>query len=369
MNIGFDGKRATQNLTGLGNYSRYLIRLLTNFDPRNNYLVYTLRKPAAELAIPGALYRYPGKRFLKSYWRSKSVVKDLLRDKIDLFHGLSNEIPMGLKSAGIPSVVTIHDLIFIRYPEYYSFINRAIYRLKFKHAALQADKIIAISKQTKNDLVRFFGVREEKIEVVYQDCDTIFHQVIAPSSKAEIKAKYKLPDKYILNVGTIEQRKNLMLIVRTLVKVADIHLVVVGRETKYSQQVKQFIKENKLTGRTHFLHDVDYLDLPAIYQQADLFIYPSRFEGFGIPVVEALHSGVPVIAAKGSCLEEAGGPESIYVDPDDEMELAEQIESILQNEEKRIFMVNAGREYLNKFNSIRISEQLIQLYQNVINNA
>ena len=121
--------------------------------------------------------------------------------------------------------------------------------------------------------------------------------------------------------------------------------------------------------RVHFLKNVAYPDLPAIYQQADLFIYPSRYEGFGIPIVEALHSGVPVIAAKGSCLEEAGGPQSIYVDPDDELALAAQIKVILKNDEQRMNMVTAGREYLNKFDSKRISGQLIQLYKNVINYA
>lgn len=369
MNIGFDGKRATHNLTGLGNYSRYLIRLLTTFYPKNNYLIYTFKKPLAELAVQGAIYKFPGKNFLKSYWRSKGLIKDLIRDKVDVFHGLSNEIPFGLKSAGIPSVVSIHDLIFIRYPQYYSFIDRAIYKFKLRYAVMQANKIIAISKQTKNDLIEFLGVREEKIDVIYQNCDTIFHRVVPSSLMAEIKEKYRLPDNYILSVGTIEERKNLMLIVKALVLVADIQLVVVGRETSYSQMVRQFIKENRLQDRVHFLQKVAYLDLPAIYQQAELFIYPSRFEGFGIPVVEALHSGIPVIAAKGSCLEEAGGPDSIYVDPDDEQELAASIKSVLENNEKRIYMVSAGREYLNKFESKQISEQLIQLYQNVITHA
>jgi glycosyltransferase involved in cell wall biosynthesis len=109
--------------------------------------------------------------------------------------------------------------------------------------------------------------------------------------------------------------------------------------------------------------------LPAIYQQAEVFIYPSRFEGFGIPIVEAMHSGIPVIAAKGSCLEEAGGPETIYVSPDDDFDLAAQIKSIMEGSEKRLKMINSGRQYLEKFNGKRISDQTMNLYQNVINNA
>ena len=178
MKIGFDGKRATQNFTGLGNYSRYLIGLLAKFHPQNQYIIYALNSPSSEIAIPQVEYKYPKTTLLKSYWRSYGIVKTLVQNKIDLFHGLSNEIPFGLKKR-VPSVVTIHDLIFIRYPEYYSLVDRVIYQLKFRHAALQADKIIAISQQTKHDLVHYFGIKEDKVEVIYQDCDPIFLQPVS----------------------------------------------------------------------------------------------------------------------------------------------------------------------------------------------
>lgn len=369
MKIGFDGKRTTQNLTGLGNYSRYIIRLLAKLHPENNYIIYALKSPSQDSAITGAEYQYPNEKIIKSYWRSYGVVKDLAKQKIDLFHGLSNEIPYGLKKEGIPSVVTIHDLIFLRFPGYYSFINRIIYKIKFRYAALHADKVIAISQQTKKDLVEYFGINEDRIEVIYQNCDPIFHQKISQTHRDTIIKKYHLPVKYLLNVGTIEERKNLMLIVKALRQIENAHLVVVGKETSYTKKVKDFITENKLAERVHFLKNVAHADLPAIYQQAELFIYPSRFEGFGIPIIEALHSGLPVIAAKGSCLEEAGGPGSIYVDPDDDAELAKQIKDILENSEKKAKMMSAGRLYLEKFEDKKIADQLIQLYKNVIDNA
>lgn len=369
MKIGFDGKRATQNLTGLGNYSRYLIGLLTKFHPQNQFYIYALRSTPPELSIAGVEYYYPGKQLIKSYWRSFGIVKTLLKDKIEIFHGLSNEIPFGLKTAGIPAVVTIHDLIFLRYPQFYSIADRLIYKFKFRYAALHSDRIIAISKQTQQDLVYYFGIDENKIEVIYQDCDAVFQQEVAIEMRDEIKKKYQLPEKYLLNVGTIEERKNLMLIAKALLRIDNIHLVVVGKETEYTQTVKHFITQNDLTERVHFLSNVGRHDLPAIYQQAELFIYPSRFEGFGIPIVEALHSGLPVIAAKGSCLEEAGGPESIYIDPDDDFELANQIKCVIENKDKKIKMVNSGKQYLDKFKGKSISDQTMHLYQNVIDNA
>jgi glycosyltransferase involved in cell wall biosynthesis len=321
------------------------------------------------LKIRGVEYQYVGKQSIKSYWRSYGVIKNVVKDKIDLFHGLSNEIPYGLKKAGIPTVVTIHDLIFIRYPEYYPLLDRLIYRFKFRHAALKADKIIAISNQTKQDLIRFFGIKEDRIDIIYQNCDPVFHKMIIQEARNAIAQKYNLPEKYLLNVGTIEKRKNLMLIVKALREVDHIPLVVVGRETDYAGTVKEYIRQNKLTDRIIFLKNVTYTDLPGIYQQAEMFIYPSRFEGFGIPIIEAMHSGIPVIAAKGSCLEEAGGPDSIYVDPDDEKDLAKQIKNILENGEKKADMISSGREYLGKFEDKKIADQVIQLYQNIIDNA
>ncbi len=369
MKIGFDGKRTTQNLTGLGNYGRYILRLLKKFYPKNHYIIYALRTPCQNLAIDGAEYQYPEGKLIKSYWRSYGMVKDLVKQKIDLFHGLSNEIPYGLKKARIPSVVTIHDLIFIRYPQYYSFFDRAIYRFKFRYAALHADKVIAISHQTRQDIVQYFGIKEDRIDVIYQNCDPIFHQTISQAVRNKIIEKYRLPGKYLLSVGTIEERKNLMLIVKALTKIENIPLVVVGRETRYTKKVKDFITENKLAERVHFMQSVTHADLPVIYQQAEIFIYPSRFEGFGIPIIEALHSGVPVIAAKGSCLEEAGGPGSIYVDPDDDTELANQVREVLQNSDKKANMISAGRQYLEKFEDKKIADQILQLYKNVIDNA
>lgn len=369
MKIAYDGKRATQNLTGLGNYGRYIIRLLATFRPENKYIVYAVKPPRASLKLTDVHYKYAPPNSFRVYWRSYGIVKDLIKEKINLFHGLSNEIPFGLSRAGIRSVVTIHDLIFMRFPQYYPVIDRFIYTLKFKHAVLNADKVIAISEQTKNDIIAFFGVSESRIEVIYQNCDPIFYELLSPEVRCSTVKKYNLPTKYILNVGTIEERKNLLLIVKALTELDDLHLVVVGKKTKYTEKVESFISQNKLTDRVHFLQNVAYVDLPAIYQEAELFVYPSRFEGFGIPIIEALHSGIPVIAAKGSCLEEAGGPSSIYVNPDDHHELAAQLMDILGDDNKKAGMVAAGKEYVAKFQNEKISLQIQELYENILDNA
>ncbi|MEJ7779408.1 MAG: glycosyltransferase family 1 protein [Daejeonella sp.] len=369
MKIGFDGKRTTQNFTGLGNYSRYVIKLLTKFYPENRYSVYSLKPPAPGFQIPSVDYHYPARRFFKAFWRSYGIADDLKKDEIDLYHGLSNEIPFSLKKTGIPSVVTIHDLIFLRYPGYYPFIDRKIYEFKFSYAAANADKIIAISEQTKRDIMHYLGATEKNIEVVYQNCDPIFHRRISDEEKLCIREAYNLPASYLLNVGTIEERKNLILTVKALKGLKDIQLVVIGKETPYAKKVKEYIKSNGLANRVHFLQNVRHTDLPAIYQQAEVFIYPSKFEGFGIPIIEALHSGVPVIAATGSCLEEAGGPGSMYTDPENSEQLTCQIRELLNDHPKKRQMILDGYEHLKNFGDEKIAGQLTGLYRKILNNA
>ncbi len=369
MKIGFDGKRITKNFTGLGNYSRFIVQILADYYPNNQYSVFSPSKPKGDLHFSKSSsisFYYPKKQFLKSIWRSFGIVKDLKNEKINLYHGLSNEIPFGLKTSNIASVVTIHDLIFYRYPHYYPLIDRKIYEFKVRYACKHADKIIAISEQTKRDLINFYNLDEAKIEVIYQNCDPSFCTPFSAIEKNRIKESYQLPDEYLLNVGTIERRKNALLIVQALRSLdSKIHLVLIGKETPYSQIVKNYVEANDLKDRVHFLKNVSFKDLPGIYQNAKIFIYPSEFEGFGIPIVEAISSGVPVIAATGSCLEEAGGPGSIYVNPKNSVELAKQIQILLNNKEKREKMILAGYEYIKNFTNQKIAEKLINLYQKI----
>lgn len=370
MKIGYDAKRAFLNNTGLGNYSRWLIKAMAQNYPGNDYYLYTTKVKKNSRAdflkqFPNIITITPVGKLIKSWWRSKGVVEDLKRDKIDVYHGLSHEIPIGIKEAGIKSVLTVHDLIFMHFPDQYGWLSRNIYFLKLKKSSQVADKILAVSQKTKDDLVSLLHINPSKIEVAYQGCDPSFRNVQTDEQKKQAGKKYDLPKKYILNVGTIEERKNLALIAKALPYIkTDIPLVVVGKQKKYFKQVKKFLEENKLQKKTIFLDKVDFADLPAIYQMASLFIYPSRYEGFGIPVLEAIVSGIPVIAAKGSCLEEAGGPGSIYIGPDDEQELAKQVDIILNDDTLRDKMIEKGHAHAKLFDDDKLADQLEKIYKN-----
>ena len=308
MKIGYDAKRAFLNNTGLGNYSRWLIKAMASYHPDNNYYLYTPHAKANSrlnfLKDNSNIHIVtPRSNLFTSLWRSNGIVTDLKRDGIQLFHGLSHELPLGIKQSGVKAVVTVHDLIFMRFPQQFGRINHWIYTAKIKYACRVADKIIAVSQKTKDDIIELLGISPEKIEVVYQGCNPAFGIEQTNEKKIAVKQKYNLPNQFILSVGTIEERKNLLLTVKALLSVNDsTPLVVVGKATPYTKKVKAFIAAHNLGNRVLFLHDVDFHDLPAIYQQATVFVYVSRYEGFGIPLLEAINCVTPVIAATGSCL-------------------------------------------------------------------
>lgn len=376
MKLAFDAKRITHNGTGLGNYGRFIVNALTDHFPENSYHLYSPDKGKEHLRTliteqENVMFHYPECSPLgvisKAWWRSRGIISDLKKEKPDLYHGLSNEIPFGLKKADIPSVVTIHDLIFVRYPQFYNPIDRLIYDFKFREACRLADKVIAVSEMTRQDIIRIYGIPEDKIDVVYQGCNDLFLRSIEPDKLQTVRDKYHLPDNFILNVGSIEQRKNILLIVKALKQSGrDIHLVAIGRRTPYTETVEQYVRENNLQGQVTLLSGVPTNDLPAFYRLASLFVYPSFFEGFGIPILEALHSGTPVIAATGSCLEEAGGPDSVYINPEDADELSEKINWILTTPSQAEHMRTAGKEYAKRFLSASIAQNMMDIYRKTI---
>lgn len=375
MRIGLDAKRAYNNFSGLGNYSRFVIKGLARYG-QEDLLCYT---PKTNLDLLNFVLsskvsiRYPQKWFHKkihSVWRGNWITKDFLNDKIDLYHGLSNEVPLGIKNTGVKSVVTIHDLIFERYPDYYKPLDRKIYRRKFQYAAQNADRVIAISQQTKQDLIQFYGVDESKIRIVYQDCSSNYYcDCIDDDNVKFIRKKYALNNEYLLCVGTLENRKNQKVLVEalSLLKNKDVELVLVGRATPYKDLIEETARKLGVASRIRIIHGIESRHLPALYLGAKLFCYPSEFEGFGIPILEALNSKVPVITGKGSCFEETGGNAATYVEQHDAKALSNNIEMLLEDEELRKNKINLGLEHAKSFRAEKVIPELIEVYKEVMN--
>ncbi len=374
MNIGFEAKRFFTNLTGLGNYSRFVIDALSTFHPDHQYILYSPRKGTPRdtqhvLIRPNISVVTPPKTYkllkASSLWRTWGISRHPSMQKLNIFHGLSHELPVGLPPH-IKKVVTVHDLIFLRYPQFYNQVDIWIYKSKLVYACQTADKIIAISQQTANDLVEFLEVDPQKIVVIYQGCHANFITSLSCEHVDAVKKKYRLPDEYLLNVGTVEPRKNLLQLVRALALMpaaSRIPLVVLGRHTPYFKTVVEEATRLGIHDKIIFMENVPFADFPAIYQAAKIFIYPSLFEGFGIPLVEAIESKVPVITSKGSCFSEAAGPAAQYVDPLNPQELTECILRVLSDEELQSRMKQACYVHVQRFRPDAIARELMNLYE------
>ena len=376
MIIGYDAKRVVSNTTGLGSYGRTLINSLCAQPNLADKLILYAPRYGNEalrsqlLHSPHIAFAYPPRGYfgaLRSLWRVCGMTSSLLRDGVELFHGLSGELPTGLKRTSIASVVTIHDLIFLRHPEYYHPLDVQIYRWKFHNACRQADRMIAISERTKQDIIHYGNFPEDKIDVVYQSCAKRFADEVDETTLQQVRERYALPQRFILNVGTIEERKNILLAVEALPLLPhDIHLVIVGRSTRYANAVLQRAKSIGVAARLHIFHGVTNKELPAIYHLADCFVYPSRYEGFGLPIIEAIQCGLAVAACTGSCLEEAGGDACLYVAPDDVSAMANALKQLLDNPQERAERIARSRQYITRFENNDIALQIKSVYQKTL---
>lgn len=372
MIIGFDAKRAFNNFTGLGNYSRTLIETLAKYYPENEYHLFTpkiIDHPRLDFiqSYPSVSVHFPTgfMRKIHPLWRSYFIANDILRENIGIFHGLSHELPLKIPE-NVKTVVTIHDLIHEHYPQFYPFIDRKIYSWKFKSACEKADVVVAISEATKQDIMDFYKIEDSKIKVIYQSCHPQFY-THTPLSILN-KNKHNLPKNYVLYVGTVNERKNLLGLVKSLQMVdnqLDIKLVVIGEGGDYFKKVRNYVLENRMESRVLFLSNIPFSDFPNIYRGAKALVLPSFQEGFGIPIIEALWSGCPVITSEGGCFPEAGGPDSIYINPHDSEAIAHAIEQVMTDASLRERMILRGGEYVQKFHEKRIGEEWERLYKSL----
>lgn len=376
MHIAFEAKRAFNNFTGLGNYSRFVIFSLKKHHPEQQYSLYTPKVSKRDEAtnfykenkditiLPSGLWKAGS---LKSAWRSKRIGKLAEKQKTDVFHGLSNELPSGLK-ASTKKIVTIHDLIFLRYPDFYPFVDRKIYAKKFKSACNKADEIIAISEQTKNDVIEFFDIDSSKINVVYQGVHPIYNQEVKTRRLLYLLDQYSLHQPYFLYVGSIEDRKNAKDLVQAFKLVLDqvkhdLLLLIVGKKTDYQKEVEKEINALRLGQSVRIYNNIPFTELPYLYKGAVASVYPSSFEGFGIPVLESLAVGTSVVTGNQSAMKEAGGKHALYADPKNHEELAAQMVKLADDNDFNEQLIKGVDSHLAQFSSKKIAGDLMDLYK------
>lgn len=372
MKIGFDAKRAFNNSTGLGNYSRWILRSFASQYPEHELYLFAPESNTDFFGIED-LYQNvniitpdsPLGKLFPSLWRTYSIANICNELELDIYHGLSNELPVGINQFNGKKVVTIHDLIFLRYPGYYNNIDKYIYKKKFQYSCQNANHIVAASQQTAADVSTYFNTETSKISVLYQNCDVRFRQSKADKySIDEVFKKYHIHSNYILTVGTIESRKNQLSLLKAFhqANIEHIQLVIVGKRTSYADELDAYISEWSLSDKVKVINDASFDDLPILYQSAVAFAYVSEFEGFGIPLLEAMNSQIPILSASTSSLNEVAGNAAIYCHPHDIVDMAIQLKTIVNDESTRKQLIINAKKQLEKFDNSKLMEQLLNIY-------
>lgn len=378
MILGFDAKRLFNNYTGLGNHSRTTIDILTEYFPGNAYRLYTPKVAENDVTRPylhkeQCVVKVPSGIMRGGLWRTFGLAEEAKADGVELFHGLSNELPVGIRRSGIPSVVTIHDVAFHTFKDMYHWQDRKIYDTKWRYAVKNADRIIAISECTKKDIIRFYGVDEKKIDVVYQPVNPRYYMPMDEGEATMIleSANFIPSSEYMLYVGSINSRKNLLGIVKAmelLPRDLQMPLIVVGAGREYKDVVLKYIKEHGMEHLFVFPSEItDGRVLQALYTKARMFVYPSFYEGFGLPIMEALLSGCPVVTSNVSCLPEAGGPFSLQADPTSAEDIRDKMQKVLTDDALASQMITEGRRWaMDTFHPEVLAKELMKVYEKVV---
>ena len=367
MILGYDAKRLFHNTSGLGNYSRTLLQDLRQNYPENKYHLFTpsLSKQPWTNAFLNEPFRVHKPEVKIWWWRSWSLPGSFPAG-LQLYHGLSHELPFTIHRSGVRSIVTIHDLIYRHFPQDFPKPDRIVYEQKIRYALQRAHHVVAISNHTLNDIQSHYHLSPDRISVIYQAVHPLFRQMPPQKSLDATKKRFGLPENYLLYVGAISHRKNLLLVLQALHadRRLDVPLVVIGKGKHYEQKCRQYVEANGLGKQVIWLGHVAPDQIPSLVKGASVVIYPSLYEGFGLPVLESIMLDVPVITTSESSLPEAGGQLAHYIRGRDPAELAERLHVVLGNQ--KVTDSLARKEHLSRFDPVSISRQWQDLYRKVI---
>jgi glycosyltransferase involved in cell wall biosynthesis len=357
MRIGFDAKRYFFNRTGLGNYSRGVVHALAQTFPKDEFVLFTPREPA-QMQLPENITHFAPKT-KNPLWRLSGVTQDAHKLGIDVFHGLSNELPWGLKSKKIVSVVTIHDVIFKRFPAYYKLPDRLLYDWKTKHALKTADRIVVTSQATAADLEYFYGIQASNCEVVFQPVQDQFYT----------KSTFQVPEvqPYFIYVSSFTGRKNHNILIEAFAKIkklTDHNLVLIGSAGETLPSIQNYIQHEKLEHRVKVIANASQDEVVAYMQQAAAFVYPSPFEGFGIPLAEAAVCGLPMAVSNIDVFQELAGNAARYFHPNKAEEIADAMLALTRLEE--LTDQNISRQsLLDKIQPAQVAAHQMKVYQSI----
>ncbi len=376
MRIGIDATALPPQPVGAGNYIIHFTRALTHalaeLDIEAELVIFShaSRQPLLGIETGPRIQLVtlpdlpPARRLV---WEQTALPGLARRHRLDLLHSLHYTMPVFLPC---PSVVTIHDMTFFLYPQLHIWPKRLFFRNMIRYSASHAAALLADSESTRQDSIRLLGLAPDRITTTPLGVTGEYVPVRDPARHEAVRQKYHLPDRFVLNVGLMEPRKNLPALLRAFAKICgrfpDHRLVLVGRKGWMYDQVFQRIESLGLTDRVCFTGYVDGVDLPVIYSLAEVFVYPTFYEGFGLPVLEAMACGTPVISSAVSSVPEIAGDAGVLLSPDDDQGLAQALERLLSDDSERAWRSARGLELAGAFTWERTARLTWQVYQRVL---
>lgn len=375
--VGINARYLQRQMTGIEKYTYELIKNVALNDPNTDYYIFFMKNiPVPDMDFPGNVKkinsRFSGKRVsIKLFWELVYLFFEIKKYKLDVFHGPAFFVPL-LKPKRCKFITTVHDLAFLTSPKTFTFSTRLYFFLLFKVSLKLCDKIIAVSNVTKKDMIEHYSIHEEKVLVIHSGISAFYKPTSSEERKKKVLLKYNILEKYILFVGALSPRKNVVSILKAYKtyntylqkqqKKESITLVLVGKKAWLYDDIFSFIFENKMGKSVLFLDYVPENDLVVLYSNAELFLFPSLYEGFGFPVLEAMACGTPVITSNVSSLPEVAGNAAILVDPKNVEEITEAMIKITHNPKLKEEFIKKGKEQVKKFTWKESAQKTIEVY-------
>ncbi|MBT4349817.1 glycosyltransferase family 4 protein [bacterium] len=358
--IGLEATRANRkDKTGTEWYAWHLLEQFKKIDKNNKFIVYYNKTLVGDIkSCPTNFILRQLKWPFRKLWTHLRLSFELIFNPVDKFFA-SNAVPLFTRGE---VTVTVHDLGFFRQPKLYHPLEKIYHKVSHRLAITRANKIIAVSQATANDIIKYFPKVKNKIKVIYNGWDQEKFKPVSEEIKTQIKNKYNLPAKFILYIGRIETKKNIQNLVKAfaLLKDTDYHLVLAGRPGNFGyEEILALTKQEEIKDRIHLLGYVEAEDYQKLIAATNFFIFPSKFEGFGIPILEAMGCGVPVLSSDIPVLKEVGGKAAIYFNPNQPQDIADKLDNFITDRQLQVEMINYGKEQAVKFSWTKCAQETL----------
>lgn len=372
MKIAIDARFYRKSTGGIGRYTRALLRELAKIDHKNQYHIYLTKEDAREFDVEAKNF-FPKIVDITHYTFSEQtkLLKELNRQKFDLVHFTNFNHPLFYRGKFI---ITIHDLTLMLYPptkKKHSLLKKMGLNLTMKNAVKKAQKIIAVSEATKNDIVKILNADPKKIEVIYEGIDSAYRQKVVSCKLSVVSLeKYNITKPYLLFVSQWRPHKGILQLINAFEILKRNYkikhkLVIVGKANADFPEIPQAIKQSSFFQDIITPGFVDEKDLPEIYRQADLFVFPSHYEGFGLGPLEAMACGTPVVSSNTSCMPEILGDAAVYFDPYDPLDICKKIYHTLYDNNLKSDIIERGLDRVKRFSWSKMAKKTLKLYQNL----